>query len=256
MQHWGIAVLCLAAGLTAAGLLYLDRNGFSGRAISAEPDLTGLERQLEARGLALGAPVFLRLFKSESKLELWLRKGRRYIRFASYRICRWSGELGPKLREGDGQSPEGFYTVALRQLNPNSRWHRSFNLDFPNPLDRARGRTGSFLAIRGGCGSRGSYAMSDRSMEEIWHVAAAALANGQPRFHVHIFPFRMTERNLRRYPRRWRKFWSSLKPGYDLFERTQVPPTVSVCRRSYVLQPGAEGDAPIRVRCPRGVPTS
>ncbi|MGI9384839.1 MAG: L,D-transpeptidase family protein [Methyloligellaceae bacterium] len=256
MDRLGIAVLCLAAGLAAAGLLYLDRNGFSDRAVSAGPDLTRLERQLEARGVALGAPVFMRLFKSSSKLELWLRKGPRYIRFASYRICRWSGRLGPKLREGDGQGPEGFYTVALRQLNPNSRWHRSFNLDFPNALDRANGRTGSYVTIRGGCKSRGGYAMTDRVMDEIWHLASAALAAGQARIHVHIFPFRMTDRNLRRHAGKWRGFWSGLKRGYDIFESSQVPPNVSVCRRRYVLQPGAEGDTRIRVRCPRGVPTS
>lgn len=256
MHRLGIAVLCLVAGLAAAGLLILDRNGLIGRPTAAKPDLARLERQLDARGVALGAPVFMRIFKSDSKLELWLKKGARYIRFASYPICRWSGRLGPKLREGDGQSPEGFYTVSLRQLNPNSRWHRSFNLDFPNALDRARGHTGSYVTVHGGCESRGGYAMTDRVMDEIWHLVSAALAGGQPRFHVHIFPFRMTERNLRRQPREWRAFWSGLKRGYDLFERSQVPPNVSVCRRRYVLQPGAAGDTRIRARCPRGVPTS
>ena len=79
----------------------------------------------------------LRIFKLESELELWVEKDGRFVRFATYPICLWSGRLGPKLKEGDRQAPEGFYTVASEQLNPNSRWHRSFSLGFPNAFDRA-----------------------------------------------------------------------------------------------------------------------
>ena len=82
--------------------------------------------------MKLGVPVYIRIFKLESELELWVEKDGRFVRFATYPICLWSGRLGPKLEEGDRQAPEGFYTVAAEQLNPNSRMYRSFNLGFPN----------------------------------------------------------------------------------------------------------------------------
>ncbi|MGV1014636.1 MAG: L,D-transpeptidase family protein, partial [Methyloceanibacter sp.] len=104
----------------------------AGKPMPGTPDLSRLDQRLAGEGVALGAPVFMRIFKLESELELWAEKEGRYVRLATYPICLWSGRLGPKLREGDKQAPEGFYTVAAEQLNPNSAWHRSFNLGFPN----------------------------------------------------------------------------------------------------------------------------
>ena len=100
-------------------------------------------------------------------------------------------------KEGDRQAPEGFYTVAPEQLNPNSRWHRSFSLGFPNVFDKAKGRTGSFLMVHGGCASIGCYAMTDPVVDEIWRLVTAALDTGQARVPVHVFPFRMTDGNLK-----------------------------------------------------------
>jgi len=121
-----------------------------GLPLRGTPDLTRLVARLDEKKLKIGAPVFIRIFKQESELELWMMRDDRFTLFAKYPICRWSGRLGPKLKEGDHQSPEGFYTVSSRQLNPNSRWHRSFNLGFPNSFDRSHGRTGSFLMVHGG----------------------------------------------------------------------------------------------------------
>ena len=225
----------------------------TGKPLPGTPDLARFDKRLAAHDLKLGAPVFIRIFKLEWELEMWLEKDGRFIRFATYPICKWSGRLGPKLKEGDRQAPEGFYTVAAEQLNPNSRWHRSFNLGYPNLFDQAHGRTGSFLMVHGGCGSIGCYAMTDPVVDEIWRLVTAALAAGQPRFHVHVFPFRMTERNLgARKGYRWSRFWAELKQGYDLFEANRVPPVVSVCKGRYVFAPasaGNLGDA-IEERCP------
>lgn len=205
-----------------------------GRPLPGTPDTSRLAERLVERGLALGAPVFLRIFKQEFELELWLRKGAAYELFATYPICRWSGALGPKIREGDRQAPEGFYTVDTAALNPASRWHRSFNLGFPNAFDRAYGRSGSFLMVHGGCGSVGCYAMTDPVIDEIWTIVTAALAAGQPRFHVHAYPFRMTEANLERARKNpWRDFWSDLKAGSDAFEAKRIPPDVAVCQGRY-----------------------
>ena len=211
-----------------------------GRPLPGTPDLAKLDQRLAAQGLELGAPVFLRIFKLDSELELWMEKDGRYRLFATYPICLWSGRLGPKLQEGDLQAPEGFYTVGKEQLNPNSRWHRSFSLGFPNEFDRAQGRTGSFLMVHGGCASIGCYAMTNDVIDEIWRVVTTALDRGQAAFQVQVFPFRMTEANLKaRSADRWSGFWVDLKRGYDSFERTHVPPSVSVCDGRYVIADGS-----------------
>jgi murein L,D-transpeptidase YafK len=219
----------------------------NGQPLPGTPDLAKLDARLAAQGLQLGAPVFLRIFKLESVLELWMEKDGRYRLFATYPICLWSGRLGPKLSEGDLQAPEGFYTVGSEQLNPDSRWHRSFNLGFPNEFDRAHGRTGSLLMVHGGCQSIGCYAMTNDVVDELWRIVTAALAGGQPSFQVQIFPFRMTDVKLAaRESSPWSGFWAELKPGYDAFEQSHVPPAVNVCDGRYViedkpLEPGETG---------------
>ena len=208
----------------------------AGTPLPGTPDLADLSGRLSARALALGAPVFIRVFKREFELELWLKRGERFELFATYPICRWSGRLGPKLQEGDAQAPEGFYTVDAKALNPASRWHRSFNLGFPNAFDRAHHRTGSFVMVHGGCGSVGCFAMTDPVVDEIWRLVTAALKGGQPRFHVHVFPFRMTEEKLaRRKHDPWLPFWRTLKRGYDAFEATGLPPRIAVCSGAYAF---------------------
>ena len=125
---------------------------------STEPrfDRDKLREDLVAAGFTLGDPAHIRIFKAEKRLEVWMRRGDgRYAMFRGYDICKFSGGLGPKLREGDRQAPEGFYRVARAQLNPTSRHHLSFNLGFPNAYDRQLGRTGSALMVHGGCTSIG-----------------------------------------------------------------------------------------------------
>jgi murein L,D-transpeptidase YafK len=228
-----------------------------GLPLRGTPDLARFEERLAEKGLRLGDPIFIRIFKQESEVELWMKKGERFVPFATYPICRWSGMLGPKVKEGDRQSPEGFYTVASSQLNPNSRWHRSFNLGYPNRFDRAHGRTGSFLMVHGGCGSIGCYAMTNPVIDEIWRLVTAALRGGQARFPVHVFPFRMTGWNMALHAgREWDGFWGDLKVGYDLFEETRVPPLISVCDRRYVARagsPGSDGSRTITQECQQKV---
>ncbi|MDX2308614.1 MAG: murein L,D-transpeptidase family protein [Hyphomicrobium sp.] len=225
-----------------------------GATLPGTPDLAQLDARLSAKGLKLGAPVFMRVFKREFLLELWIKKGQRFEHFATYPICKWSGALGPKLATGDRQSPEGVYTVGKSQLNPNSRWYRSFNLGFPNAYDQAHDRTGSFLMVHGGCGSIGCYAMTNAVIGEIWEIVTKALDGGQPRFQVQVFPFRMTDANLARYAgHRWEPFWRSLKPAHDLFEADRLPPVASVCNRAYEFRSGTgqrEVTAPIATACP------
>ena len=196
-----------------------------------------LQPLLAAKDLELGAPVFIRIFKESRELEVWLRRDsdKQWLLLRSYPICNYSGRLGPKLREGDRQSPEGLYWVGPGQLNPGSRYHLAFNLGFPNSFDRAHGRTGSYLMVHGNCVSIGCYAMTDRGIEEIYALVEAALKNGQPRFQVQAFPARLTESWLAaRADSRWADFWKELKPCYDLFEKKRRLPNPGLIDRRYV----------------------
>ena len=227
-----------------------------GYQLPGTPDLARLDERLAAAGFKRGDAVFIRLFKAEMTLELWMKRGDSFTLFATYPICYWSGRLGPKLQTGDRQAPEGFYTVSKGQLNPNSRWHRSFDLGFPNLFDRGQGRSGSYLMVHGGCSSVGCYAMTNGVVAEMWTLLTAALDAGQERFAVHVFPFRPTEARLRAYQdHQWAAFWRDLKPGYDLFEANRVPPEVSVCRGQYAARPGKPGSrtaSALRTDCPQG----
>lgn len=225
----------------------------AGKPLEGTPDLTRFSARMDEAGVKPGMPVYIRIYKLESEIELWVQKNGRFKRFATYPICMWSGRLGPKLKEGDRQAPEGFYTVTKDGLNPNSVEHLSFNLGFPNAYDRAKGRTGSFLMVHGGCASIGCFAVTDGVVDELWAFVTAALDNGQARIPVHVFPFRMTEKNLRlRSGDKWAPFWSNLKTGHDLFARDRMPPKVSVCDGAYVFERGSAAtvDSVIEEYCP------
>lgn len=204
------------------------------------PDLSRLDERLKARDLAEGRPIYIRVFKAESELELWMQNSKgTFSRLATYPICHWYGSLGPKLQEGDKQSPEGFYRVGVPQTRLVGRWRKAFNLGFPNVFDQRHNRTGSYILIHGGCSSVGCFAMTDPVQDEIYGLATAALAKGQARFSVHVFPFRMTEENMKRYGgQAGSETWQDLKPAYDSFERTHVPPRVAVCATRYKIADG------------------
>lgn len=192
---------------------------------------------LGKKGMDARAPIYVRIFKEESELEVWKqRDDGRFYHFKTYPICTWSGDLGPKQAQGDRQAPEGFYTVAASQLNPNSKYHVAFNLGYPNAYDRSLGRTGDFLMVHGKCSSAGCYAMTDGLIEEIYGLAREAIRGGQMSFDVHAFPFRMTAENMDRHKKsKWVGFWRTLKQGYDHFEKNRVPPDVAVCEHQYVV---------------------
>jgi murein L,D-transpeptidase YafK len=220
------------------------RDFFSGTSLAKAADPAALDKRLSEKGFKRGNPVFLRIFKADLQAEVWMKKGRTFELFETYQVCAWSGQLGPKLQEGDAQAPEGFYTVGKGQLNPNSHYHRAFNLGYPNMFDRAYNRTGSNLMVHGGCGSVGCYAMTDAAIGELWLLVTAALDGGQERIGVHVFPFRMTEERLTAFDwHPWAEFWRDLKPAYDLFEETRIPPQIGVCNKRYTVRRGHDGTA-------------
>lgn len=208
---------------------------------------------LGKKGMNQHSPIFVRIFKEESELEVWKqRRDGRFYHFKTYPICIWSGALGPKRKQGDKQAPEGFYTVNRHQMNPNSSFHLSFDLGYPNAYDRAHGRTGKFLMVHGRCSSAGCYAMTDGLIEEIYALAREAFIGGQPKFDVHAFPFRMTDANLARHVKNPNfRFWQVLKQGYDHFEATRVPPKVAICNRRYHVNVEWRGRLRARGACPR-----
>jgi murein L,D-transpeptidase YafK len=192
---------------------------------------------LGKKGMKVEAPIFIRIFKEESELEIWkLRDDGHFYHFKTYPICTWSGDLGPKVAEGDRQAPEGFYTIHKNQMNPNSNFHLAFNIGYPNAYDRSLGRTGRFLMVHGKCKSAGCYAMTDALIEEIYALAREAFSAGHPSFEVHAYPFRMTDANMARHKdSKWYDFWKTMKEGYDYFELTKQTPTILVCGRHYFV---------------------
>jgi murein L,D-transpeptidase YafK len=204
---------------------------------------------LGRKGMDVQAPVFIRVFKEESELEVWKqRDDGHFYHFKTYPICNWSGDLGPKVRYGDRQAPEGFYTITREQMNPDSKYHLALNLGYPNAFDRAWKRNGDFLMIHGSCKSAGCYAMTDALIEEIYAIARESFVGGHDSFQVHAFPFRMTDVNMTRfasheaYP-----FWLTMKEGYDYFELTRKLPTVAVCNRRYVVNVALRNGDPTRL---------
>ncbi len=194
---------------------------------------------LAEKSLVRGAPVFIRAFKKERELELFLRDEAtgKFSLFRTYPIVAASGDLGPKLAEGDGQVPEGFYFVPPKAMNPNSSYHLSFNIGFPNTYDRAHDRTGSYIMVHGSNVSIGCLAMTDEKIEEIYRLCEAAHKAGQPYFRVHIFPFRMTDENMAAAKdSEWLPFWENLREGYDHFEKNKIPPDATVKDLRYTFE--------------------
>ena len=231
--------------IAAAAALWL-----AGCSQVAPPHMQPIPRQAKAllaqKGMREDAPIFVRIFKQESELEVWKAKDDGlYHHFKTYPICTWSGKLGPKIRQGDKQTPEGFYKVSARQMNPNSKFHLSFNIGYPNNFDAAHKRTGNFIMVHGDCRSVGCYAMTDVLIEEIYALAREAFAGGQKAFDLHAYPFRMTGENMQRHARnRATGFWRSLQKGYQAFEVTQLPPKIDVCARSYLVNVSFRNGAP------------
>lgn len=192
---------------------------------------------MEEKGMRKQDPILVRIYKEESKLEVWKRTSAgRYALLKDYDICRWSGDLGPKVKEGDKQAPEGFYAVTPAQMNPKSSYYLSFNLGFPNSYDRSYGRTGAHLMVHGDCLSAGCYAMTDPQIAEVYALAREAFAGGQRSFQVQAMPFRMTAENMaRRRNSPHFAFWKNLKEGSDHFEVTKLEPKIDVCERKYVF---------------------
>jgi murein L,D-transpeptidase YafK len=230
------------AGCNTNGLLPLNER-------AGQPLSEKMVAEIESKNMDRDAPILVRLFKEESELEVWKQdRTGRFALLKTYPICRWSGELGPKIKEGDRQAPEGFYTITPGQMNPNSQYYLSFDLGFPNAYDRANGRTGSLLMVHGDCSSRGCYSMTDEQIAEIYALGRDAFFGGQQAFQLQAYPFRMTPTNLAKHRTNpHMAFWKMLKVGSDHFEVSGLEPKVNVCEKRYVFdaEPPAGSTRPL-----------
>ncbi|EPE95683.1 L,D-transpeptidase family protein [Rhizobium grahamii] len=200
--------------------------------------------EMSAKGMQRNSPIMIRIFKEEGALEIWKAKtDNRFDKIADYKICAWSGRLGPKVKEGDRQAPEGFYELTRANLNPNSKYYLAINTGFPNRYDAINGRSGTNLMIHGACSSSGCYSMTDQQVLEIYAFARDAFSGGQSTVQLQAFPFRMTAENMVRHRLNSNiEFWNMLKVGYDNFEVTKRPPEVNVCEKKYVFNQQATGN--------------
>jgi murein L,D-transpeptidase YafK len=233
----GVAV-ALAASVALAGC-NSDEISLANNAKANQPVPPKLVADMAAKDMDLNSPILVRLFKQEAELEVWKQtRSGQFALLKTYPICRWSGDLGPKVREGDRQAPEGFYSITPGQMNPQSAYYLSFNIGYPNAFDKALGRTGSQLMVHGDCSSRGCYAMTDEQIAEIYSLGRESFFGGQRAFQVQAYPFKFTPVNLAKHRNNPNMpFWKMIKEGYDHFEVTRQEPKVEFCENKYVFDP-------------------
>ncbi len=234
-----MTVVALAAAL---GGCQTDDLAVGARALKPLP--AALAAEIDKRNMPRESPILVRIFKEESELEIWKQDAEgKYAVLKTYPICRWSGELGPKVKQGDRQAPEGFYTITPGQMNPNSNYYLAFNLGFPNAYDKANDYHGDFLMVHGDCSSAGCYAMTDEQIQEIYALGRDSFLGGQKSFQVQAYPFRMTALNMARHRNNPNMpFWRMIKEGSDHFEVTRAEPHVDVCEKRYVFDARAPGN--------------
>src|SRR6195952_646894 len=156
-----ITSAALAAGVLLAGC-NSDEISLANNAKANQPVPPKLIAEMGEKDMDLQSPMLVRVFKQEAELEGWKQtRSGKFALLKTYPICRWSGDLGPEVKEGDRQAPEGFYAISPAQMNPRSAYYLSFNTGFPNAFDKSLGRTGSELMVHGDCSSRGCFAMTD-----------------------------------------------------------------------------------------------
>lgn len=231
LKYITASLFLFLGGCTTSELVKDSRRGLA-------PQSESLIKSSEYVGATSKSPILLRIFKETSELELWRKNHNNvYVLVKVYDICTFSGNLGPKLKQGDKQSPEGFYNIKPDQMNYNSSQFLSFNTGFPNDYDKFHKRTGSYLMVHGGCSSSGCYAIQDAPMQELFTAMRDSFKAGQKEIQLHIYPFRMNNWNL--YTHKSNKnldFWLQLKYGYDIFNETKKDLQIKILNGKYVVQ--------------------
>jgi murein L,D-transpeptidase YafK len=236
-----VRALVTLAAVAAVGVFLAGCDGedmsLAANAKANQPVPPKLVAAMVEKDMDLQSPILIRLFKQEAELEVWKQnRSGKFELLKTYPICRWSGDLGPKVREGDRQAPEGFYSITPGQMNPQSAYYLSFNTGYPNAYDQALGHSGSQLMVHGDCSSRGCYAMTDEQIAEIYSLGRESFFGGQKAFQFQAYPFRMTALNMAKHRNNPNMaFWKMIKEGSDLFEVTRQEPKVDFCEKHYVF---------------------
>jgi len=256
-----LRALLASAAIAASALLAgcnSDQMSLAQNAKANQPVPPKLVAAMQDKNMDPQSPILVRLFKQEAELEVWKQdRSGVFALLKTYPICRWSGDLGPKVREGDRQAPEGFYSISPAQMNPQSAYYLSFNTGYPNAFDKSLGRTGSQLMVHGDCSSRGCYAMTDEQIAEIYALGRESFFGGQRAFQLQAYPFKMTPVNFAKHRNNPNMpFWKMLKEGNDHFEVTRQEPKVDFCEHKYVFDAAAPAGStkPLKfdasARCP------
>jgi murein L,D-transpeptidase YafK len=202
-----------------------------------------LQTELQSAGLTGNFNLYIAAYKSEGKLELWLKTAdkKHYKLFKTYDFCAHSGILGPKVIEGDGQTPEGFYKINV--FNPESSFHLSLGVDYPNKVDAIRtgkgNKTGGDIYIHGNCVTVGCIPLTDEKIKEVYVLAVEARNGGQEEIPVTIFPFKMTNANLKKYSVQFPQqanFWQTLQKGYTVFDKDKNLAKVDQVNGNYMVK--------------------
>lgn len=249
LMLWRAVATFVLGGLLAACSGLVEGDGRSTQPLSSQT-----VAELRNMGSSPEAAMMIRIYKEEAELEIWKQVADGSFKlFKSYEICAYSGGLGPKLREGDRQSPEGFYNISPGLMNPRSNYYLAFNMGYPNKFDRAHGRTGSNLMVHGACSSAGCYSMTDEQVAEIYALGRDSLSGGNSTFQVQAYPFRMTAENFARHrDSENMSYWRNLQTGYLSSQVERGPADWDVCGGEYVFNARDPSGAPLdaRAACP------
>jgi murein L,D-transpeptidase YafK len=196
-----------------------------------------------------GFKLFLRAIKDEAKLEVWVseKNATTYTLLHSYDFCAFSGDFGPKRKEGDLQIPEGVYHI--NHFNPESNFHLSLGVSYPNASDKIlsdKKSPGGAIYIHGNCVTVGCIPITDDKIKELYIIAVEARNNGQKEIPIHIFPARLTEANttaLSGEKPQYGAYWKNLNPIFEDFEKTKKVRAVKVNKAGeYFFDPAIASD--------------
>jgi murein L,D-transpeptidase YafK len=189
--------------------------------------------------------LYIRSFKFDRILEVWVKGNSKeaFKLFKTYKVCMQSGTIGPKRLEGDYQMPEGFYYI--NEFNPNSNFHLSLGLNYPNASDKILSDSlhpGNSIYIHGKCLSTGCIAIDNNPIEELYLLASYVKDAGEEFIPVHVFPVKYNVKKSFEYLAQISKdnqplqqFAISLKTAFDYFEDKKQLPLIMVNKKGQYI---------------------
>lgn len=182
--------------------------------------------------------VLLEVFKKEQKLNVYVSDGKTpYQLYKTFDFCTFSGVLGPKSYEGDGQIPEGIYQI--RDFNPWSSFYLSMGINYPNTIDKKRAAdlgyasAGSNIYIHGSCASIGCVSISEQ-IKELYYLCVIAKNNEQKTIPVYMFPFNFSNPENSKYlSKKHPQLWDDLNSIYQKWNEDKLAPKVELNKNGH-----------------------